>query len=424
MKISEKALNFAIKAHEGQFRKEETDRPYILHPMIVGDILKYYGFDDNVVAAGYLHDVVENTDFTVDDISVLFGGDISSLVLTATYPPEYDDWKERRKNKIKISKDLPIRNKAVILADQIANIEERKIVADKKGYLDASKFNADIENHIWYHENMLESLGHDAVDTELLPLLNRLYINIRSLFYQEKIDYNHDMFFTKYDYNQYETKKLQAEKKELIDLKNLLNSPKPFIIEFASTKEKINNSFVDICLDFFKDSGYKIKVLNLNNYNNKYEKEFIKNKKGLNLEERNLLIAAEISSGLLSEVSCNQDIIILDEGIFNRLISMQRLLNRQLITKEEFIKYADFYSSQIKSLINYTVVSYSKVLDNDDFDYEAALRCCKYLLDGNNLLIESDRPGANYRVLENLLPIMRSDYIKQLKLMLEKKRHE
>ena len=81
MTVDEKALNFAINAHKGQVRKSEPDKPMIFHPINVGNILKEYGYDENVVAAGFLHDVVEDTIYTIEDIKKEFGDDIASLVL-------------------------------------------------------------------------------------------------------------------------------------------------------------------------------------------------------------------------------------------------------------------------------------------------------------------------------------------------------
>ena len=59
---------FAIKAHMGQVRKSEPDKPMIIHPLSVGMLLEEYGYDDNVIAAGYLHDVVEDTKYTIEEI--------------------------------------------------------------------------------------------------------------------------------------------------------------------------------------------------------------------------------------------------------------------------------------------------------------------------------------------------------------------
>lgn len=66
--IKEKAKLFAIKAHQGQVRKNEPDKPMIMHPISVGMLLEEYNFDDNVIAAGYLHDVIEDTKYTKEDL--------------------------------------------------------------------------------------------------------------------------------------------------------------------------------------------------------------------------------------------------------------------------------------------------------------------------------------------------------------------
>lgn len=68
MDIKEKAKLFAINAHYGQVRKSEEDKPMIIHPINVANILSKYGFDDNVITAGYLHDVIEDTKYNEEDI--------------------------------------------------------------------------------------------------------------------------------------------------------------------------------------------------------------------------------------------------------------------------------------------------------------------------------------------------------------------
>ena len=83
MDIKEKALAFAIQAHMGQVRKSEPDKPKIIHPLGVGKLLESLGYDDNVIAAGYLHDVVEDTKYTIEDLKKEFGLDIATLVMNA-----------------------------------------------------------------------------------------------------------------------------------------------------------------------------------------------------------------------------------------------------------------------------------------------------------------------------------------------------
>ena len=111
MNIKEKAKEFAIKAHKGQVRKNEKDKPMIMHPISVAELLEEYGYDDNVVAAGYLHDVVEDTKYTIEDIEKEFGKDIASLVMGASERDKSLSWEERKQHTIDETKILPLRNK-------------------------------------------------------------------------------------------------------------------------------------------------------------------------------------------------------------------------------------------------------------------------------------------------------------------------
>ncbi len=72
------AVEIATKAHEGQFRK--TGEPYIIHPLAVKKILEEWGMDEDTIIAGVLHDVVEDTDVTLDDIKKEFGESVAFLV--------------------------------------------------------------------------------------------------------------------------------------------------------------------------------------------------------------------------------------------------------------------------------------------------------------------------------------------------------
>lgn len=74
----EHAVDFATKAHLGQKRK--SGEPYITHPLAVASILIEWGMDIDSVLAGVLHDAVEDTEATVEQIEALFGGDVAFLV--------------------------------------------------------------------------------------------------------------------------------------------------------------------------------------------------------------------------------------------------------------------------------------------------------------------------------------------------------
>src|SRR5690606_28213744 len=72
------AYEAAKAAHEGQFRS--SGEPYILHPIQVAGILAELQMDPSTVAAGFLHDVVEDTDVSREDIIRVFGEEVALLV--------------------------------------------------------------------------------------------------------------------------------------------------------------------------------------------------------------------------------------------------------------------------------------------------------------------------------------------------------
>lgn len=73
-----KAIAMAKKAHSGQFRK--TGEPYIVHPLAVKKILEEWGMDEDTIIAGVLHDTVEDTDLTLEDVRNEFGNSVAFLV--------------------------------------------------------------------------------------------------------------------------------------------------------------------------------------------------------------------------------------------------------------------------------------------------------------------------------------------------------
>ena len=92
MNIIEKAINFAAKAHVGQTRKW-TDIPYISHPFAVGMISEQFKCSAEVIAAGILHDTLENIFVTIEELSKHFGDKVTKLVEAASEPDKSLPWK-------------------------------------------------------------------------------------------------------------------------------------------------------------------------------------------------------------------------------------------------------------------------------------------------------------------------------------------
>src|SRR3712207_6362189 len=74
-----RAVAYAADRHEGQ-RRDSDAAPFILHPIEVAVLLRNRGYDDGVVAAAVLHDAIEETDATIEDLRERFGSRICALV--------------------------------------------------------------------------------------------------------------------------------------------------------------------------------------------------------------------------------------------------------------------------------------------------------------------------------------------------------
>lgn len=77
------ALKFAAVKHAGQFRKG-TNVPYLVHPVEVAMLLQQYLCPDDVIVAGFLHDTLEDTDATYEEIENIFGTKVVNIILELT----------------------------------------------------------------------------------------------------------------------------------------------------------------------------------------------------------------------------------------------------------------------------------------------------------------------------------------------------
>ncbi len=84
MDIIERAKEFAMRAHEGQFRKGAAREPYTVHLEEVAALAVRFGGSDAVIAAAWLHDTIEDCSVTAADLQGLFGAEITALVLELT----------------------------------------------------------------------------------------------------------------------------------------------------------------------------------------------------------------------------------------------------------------------------------------------------------------------------------------------------
>jgi (p)ppGpp synthase/HD superfamily hydrolase len=175
--IIDKALQIAAMAHEGQYRKN-TKIPYIVHPVAVGMILKKAGYREEMVAAGILHDTVEDTELTMADIERAFGTEIAAIVAGCSEPDKTLSWEERKEHTIAFLKTASEEIRVVACADKLHNVRSIVTDAEQNGDNVWTRFRRGKAQQEWYYRNVIESLGYASK----FSLLDELELEVNRLF--------------------------------------------------------------------------------------------------------------------------------------------------------------------------------------------------------------------------------------------------
>ena len=157
--VLDRAIIFATNAHAGQFRKG-TKIPYILHPMEAAAIVGSMTTNEEVVAGAILHDVVEDTETTVEDVIRMFGERIGSFVASESENkredlPAESTWKIRKQETLEHLSAASVEVKMITLGDKLSNI--RAIYRDYQIIGDAlwQRFNQKNKaEHYWYYSGI------------------------------------------------------------------------------------------------------------------------------------------------------------------------------------------------------------------------------------------------------------------------------
>ncbi|WP_165247564.1 HD domain-containing protein [Paludisphaera soli] len=160
----EAAMRFAAVAHRDQLRRS-SDTPYFQHVAVVAAIVERAGFAEEVVIAGLLHDVVEDTPTTLDEVAQAFGTEVARLVgfcsevkLDASGAKR--PWIDRKADHLASLAEAPVEARAVVLADKLHNLTA--IAHDLARGVDVwADFHADREQVLWYYDAILEACGGD-----------------------------------------------------------------------------------------------------------------------------------------------------------------------------------------------------------------------------------------------------------------------
>lgn len=184
MDLVSEAIVFSTKAHDGM-RRRKSKVPYIVHPMEVGAIISTMSDNQEVIAAGLLHDVVEDAGVTIEEIGEKFGARVMELVASETenkreeLPPE-ETWlirKEESLENLRTTDDIEIL--MLWVGDKLSNI--RAIYRDflVEGNDIWNKFHqSDINVQAWYYRSIVkytERLSDTLAWIEYKTLVEKIF---------------------------------------------------------------------------------------------------------------------------------------------------------------------------------------------------------------------------------------------------------
>jgi len=165
--LLDRAIKFAVDAHKGQERRGKG-YPYIVHPMEVVSIVATMTADQELLAAAALHDTVEDTDVSLDDIRREFGDRVAWLVEMESDRTDVSDdapWHDRKRATIEHLATAPRDAKMVALGDKLSNARaiwrDYQVIGDELWKIFTVK---DKESHKWHYEGLVNSLS-DLSDT-------------------------------------------------------------------------------------------------------------------------------------------------------------------------------------------------------------------------------------------------------------------
>lgn len=181
--LLDRAIVFALRAHAGTERRGKGF-PYIVHPLEAVEIVATMTADQELLAAAALHDTVEDTDVTIEQIREEFGEHIASLVeaesdIKVTGVSKEESWRIRKQAAIDRLAAAPLDAKMVALGDKLSNM--RAIARDYSEQGDAlwTLFRMkDRKDHEWHYRGLAASL-RELQDTfaykEFEQLINQVF---------------------------------------------------------------------------------------------------------------------------------------------------------------------------------------------------------------------------------------------------------
>ncbi len=173
-----KALEMAEAAHAGQTRRGSGGMAYIHHPVAVAELLAAHGFDESAVAAALLHDVVEDSEASVEDVEAGFGQPVARLVAALTEDESIESFQPRKDAHRRHVEEVGGAALAIYGADKLSNIRVLRRAIANEGEAAGEEFEVplDVKEAVWTAD--LEMLRREAPD---LPFVDELAAELAKL---------------------------------------------------------------------------------------------------------------------------------------------------------------------------------------------------------------------------------------------------
>jgi (p)ppGpp synthase/HD superfamily hydrolase len=165
------ALGTAREAHAGQVRNGSGGRPYIEHPLAVAERVAEAGYDDEVLAAALLHDVVEDSELTVEQLRERFGAAVAELVDVLSDDESiesYADRKAEHRARVAVAREPAL---AIYAADKLTNVSTLRRAYARQGEAVGDEFKVPLDLKIEVWADDLEMLSKRAPELAFPPLL-------------------------------------------------------------------------------------------------------------------------------------------------------------------------------------------------------------------------------------------------------------
>ena len=174
------ALEKASTAHEGQVRNGSGGMPYIEHPMTVAARLDEHGYRAEVLAAALLHDVVEDSETTLEELRELFGVEVAGMVGALTDDESIESYRERKAEHRERVAAADGEALAIYGADKLTNTITLREAYATEGDSVRDEFKVPLELKLEIWEEDLELLREKAPDLPFLAQLEEELSRLRS----------------------------------------------------------------------------------------------------------------------------------------------------------------------------------------------------------------------------------------------------